>query len=233
MKVLIVEDEPVIARRLQRLVQTHFADRLQLLLHSDDLDEAFLYLQQQPVDLVTLDLNLYGEDGFELLRRTSAESCHCIIVSAYADQAIQAFEFGVLDFVAKPFTEERFFKALQRYEQQHAMPGMAQTLVVKKLGQWQLLKVSELDYIAADGHYSMLHMTDGSVHLHDKPFERLLTLLPSHFRRIHRSFAINTQHILRINVGSGGRYSIDSRYSLNIPLSRRYYSQINRLWHDR
>ncbi|MDO8344924.1 MAG: LytTR family DNA-binding domain-containing protein [Cellvibrio sp.] len=226
MKVLIVEDEPLIAKRLVRLIQDYFSTRLSLLEQLDEVDEALQYLQNTPVDLLLLDLNLYGQDGFEILRRTCAEPCHCIIVSAYADKAIQAFEYGVLDFVAKPFTEERLHKALQRFDQQELIVREMQQLAIKKVGRIQLLAVSEIDYIQADGHYSQVHMKDGSVHLHEKPFERLLSLLPENFQRIHRSFAINTLNILKINIASGGKYSVDTRFSGEIPLARRYYVQL-------
>lgn len=223
MKILIVEDEPLIAKRLVRLIQDYFSTRLSLLKQVDEVDEALECLQNTPVDLLLLDLNLYGQDGFEILRQTCAEACHCIIVSAYADKAIQAFEYGVLDFVAKPFTEERLNKALQRFDQQEQVFRETQQLVIKKIGRIQLLSVSEIDYIQADGHYTQVHMIDGSVHLHEKSFERLLSLLPDNFQRIHRSFAVNTLNLLRINISSGGKYSVDTCCSEEIPLSRRYY----------
>lgn len=223
MKIVIVEDEPLIAKRLARLVQDYFSTRLMLLKQLDEVNEALEYLQQAPVDLLLLDLNLYGQDGFELLRSACAEACHCIIVSAYADKAIHAFEYGVLDFVAKPFTEERLHKALQRFDQQEQLAQRIQRLAVKKIGRVELLLVSDIDYIQADGHYTQVHMIDGSVHLHEKSFERLLSLLPNNFQRTHRSFAINTLNILRINIGSGGKYSVDTRFSEGLSLSRRYY----------
>lgn len=228
MKVLILEDEPLISRRISRLVQDYFSTRLTLLKCLDEVDEALAYLQQTPVDLLLLDLNLYGRDGFEILRRAVAESCHCIIVSAYADKAIQAFEFGVLDFVAKPFIEARLIKALQRFDQQ-GQTTQTQVLAVKKIGGIQLLNVAGVDFISADGHYSQIHMLDGSTHLHEKPFERLLGILPDNFQRIHRSYAVNILHIQRINISSGGRYSLDCRMSKEIPLSRSYYPKITKI----
>ena len=223
MKILIVEDEPLITKRLIRVVQDYFSTRLILLEQVDEVDEALQYLQKTPFDLLLLDLNLYGQDGFEILRRTCAEACHCIIVSAYADKAIQAFEYGVLDFVAKPFTEERLHKALQRFDQQEHLVRATQQLAIKKIGRIQLLAVADIDYIQADGHYTQIHMSDGSVHLHEKSFERLLSLLPNNFQRTHRSFAINILNLVRINIGSGGKYSIDSLFSEGLPLSRNYY----------
>lgn len=231
MKVLILEDEPLIAKRLSRLVQEYFSTRLDLLTHIDEIDEALHYLQQTPVDLVLLDLNLYGQDGFDVLRHAAAESCHCIIVSAYADKAIQAFEFGVLDFVAKPFTEARLIKALQRFDQQESAP-QTQQLAVKKIGGIQVLSTADIDYIAADGHYSQIHMLDGSTHLHEKSFERLLEILPDTIQRVHRSYAVNVTQLTRINIGNGGKYSVDTHVTNEIPLSRSYYPRIKQLYSE-
>ena len=228
MKILIVEDEPLIAKRLIRLVQDYFSTRLILLEQVDEVDDALQYLQKTPFDLLLLDLNLYGQDGFEILRWTCAEACHCIIVSAYADKAIQAFEYGVLDFVAKPFTEERLHKSLQRFDQQGDVVHAIQQLAIKKIGRIQLLAVADIDYIQADGHYTQIHMSDGSVHLHEKSFERLLSLLPNNFQRTHRSFAINILNLVRINIASGGRYSVDSRFSEGLPLSRSFYLKLKK-----
>ncbi|WWW34360.1 response regulator [Stenotrophomonas rhizophila] len=64
-------------------------------------------LQRAVYDGLLLDLNLGGEDGFELLRRAVAGRYHCVVVSAHRERALQAFEHGVLDFVPKPFSRER------------------------------------------------------------------------------------------------------------------------------
>jgi two-component system, LytTR family, response regulator LytT len=223
MKILIVEDEPLIAKRLIRLVQNYFSTRLSLLEQLDEVDEALQYVQDTPVDLLLLDLNLYGQDGFEILRRACAEACHCIIVSAYADKAIQAFEYGVLDFVAKPFTEERLHKALLRFDQQQHNVRETQQLAIKKIGRIQLLAIADIDYLKADGHYTQIYMSDGSVHLHEKSFERLLMLLPDFFMRIHRSYAVNLGNVKAIHIGSGGKYSVDTGAHKNVSLSRTYY----------
>ena len=78
------------------------------------LQQGLGFIKEQSIDLLFLDLNLNREDGYELLEEVAAESFHTIIVSAYKDRAIRAFEYGVLDFVAKPYTEERLSLAIQR-----------------------------------------------------------------------------------------------------------------------
>lgn len=223
MNILLIEDEPLIAQGLMRSLKDYFGSRIKRIEHCDTLEPAIEKIQTTDIDLVLLDLNLFGKDGFEVLQLTNASSFHTIVVSAYADLAIRAFEFGVLDFVAKPFTQDRLIKALQRFDNQSSHHALTQSLAVKKLGQLQLLAIQDINYIQADGHYSQVWMTDGSSHLHDKSIERLLNILPNYFLRTHRSFAVNLHHVTQINIETGGKYYIDTQYSKSIPLSRSYY----------
>ncbi|MCJ8270572.1 MAG: response regulator [Psychrosphaera sp.] len=114
MQVVIVEDEPVIAERLERQISQILGEKLGKIIWFDDLDDAQEHLAEHSIDLLFLDLNLHGDDGFDLLKTVTADSFHTIIVSAHADQAIKAFEIGVLDFVAKPFTQQRLEQAINR-----------------------------------------------------------------------------------------------------------------------
>jgi len=223
MNILIIEDEYLIAQGLMRNLKDYFGVRIKRMEHCDTLEAAIEKIQTKDIDLVLLDLNLFGKNGFDILQLANASSFHTIVVSAYADQAIQAFEFGVLDFVAKPFTQARLIKALQRFDNQSSQHSYTQSLAVKKLGQLQLLVIQDINYIQADGHYTQVWMIDGSSHLHDKSIERLLHILPPYFLRTHRSFVVNLHHVKHINIETGGKYSINTQFSTSIPLSRSYY----------
>lgn len=112
---LIVEDEPIVAQRVERLCREILSDQLAQCLVAGSTAEAFNLLDANTIDLTLLDLNLAGQDGFDLLRRFAARPAHTIVVSAETTRAIEAFDLGVLDFVAKPFTKERLEKAIDRF----------------------------------------------------------------------------------------------------------------------
>src|SRR4030042_1994514 len=114
MIVVIVEDEPFIAERTERLVKEILKNKLTRVVIKESLPGAMHYLNEHQIDLLLLDLNLSGKDGFELLKKAVAGSFHTIVISAYTDRAIEAFEYGVLDFIGKPFTVERLKKAFDR-----------------------------------------------------------------------------------------------------------------------
>ena len=114
LRIALVEDEEIVARRLQRLLGRVLGDRRTSITRLTNLHDALDYLADHPIDLLFLDLDLGGEDGFRLLGEAVAASFHTIIVSARHDQALRAFEYGVVDFVAKPYTEDRLRQAIER-----------------------------------------------------------------------------------------------------------------------
>lgn len=227
MKILIVEDEPVIAQRLQRFCQQFFAAEPVHLHCLDDLHEAQDWLSEQPVDLVLLDLNLNGRDGFELLQRCNAGAFYTIIVSAHTDQALQAFDYGVLDFVAKPFSQARLEKALTRVQDvQWRSDTPMNYLAVKSAGALQLIALAEVSYIRASGHYSELVLRDGQIKLHDKSIDKLNRLLPANFERIHRSYVVPLQLIERLLVDAGGKYGALLTNGVELPVGRSRYAAL-------
>ena len=105
-----------------------------------------------------------------------------------ACQLAMAFEFGVPDFVAKPFPRERLEQALNRLLDVNLRQDYGVRYIsVKQAGIIKLLEVSRIDYIKAAGHYSELVMGK-EMRLHDKSVNKLLAILPPNFERIHRSY---------------------------------------------
>ncbi|MEO0724850.1 MAG: response regulator [Bacteroidota bacterium] len=145
------------------------------------------HVKTYPIDLLLLDLNLNGEDGFGMLQTLVSYAFHTIIISANTHQAIEAFEYGVLDFIPKPFTVERLQKAMDRYELATQAENPAQYLTIHRKGVVEIVQINQLDCIKGAGNYSELYLSGGDKYPHDKPLQRLETLLPSNFRRLHRS----------------------------------------------
>ena len=220
MNVLILEDEPLIAQGLEREVRAHFGTRLTALALHDNVEQALAALRQHDYDLLLLDLNLHGADGYDLLRLAQKAPFQTIIVSAHAERSITAFEFGVLDFVAKPFSHERLHKALQRYTGRHTQ---AASLAVKKRGALEWIAMADIDHVQADGHYSNIVLRSGEHCFHDLPIDKLMALLPPHFLRVHRSYIVNSLGFKRLQIAAGGKYTLDTQTSTGIPVSRSSY----------
>lgn len=226
MHVIIVEDEPAILQRLERQVTELLGKRLDKLHTFNTLDDAQDYISHQSIDVLFLDLNLRGKDGFSMLSTLTASSFHTIIISAYADKAIEAFEYGVLDFIAKPFTKARLQQAISRLSDTHQRQDYGvRYLSVKQASVTQLIEISQIDYIAATGHYSEVFFNN-STRLHDKPIQKLLMLLPPNFEHIHRSYIVNMNKVVSLKSEPGSKYTLKLINGQELPISRTRYLKI-------
>jgi len=223
-RILIVEDEPLIARRLEQFCRAILQDRLELVRSAQTFDGAGAELAAHAFDVVLLDLKLQERDGMELLASAVAGSFHTIVVSANLDQALRAFEFGVIDFVPKPFSRERLEQALRRAAGENGRaPRPAQRLAVRKLGRIELLDVDEILYVEGSDKYSELVLASGRRELHDKSLLRLEALLPPVFERTHKSYLVRMSAVARIFALEGSRYELELKNGVRLPVGRTRY----------
>ncbi len=230
MKILMVEDEARIARRIERMTRDFFGNKLEQLWRVDALDTAQEILTHQAVDLLLLDLNLNGSDGFGVLQSANAAAFHTIIISAYKEQAITAFEYGVLDFVAKPFDRRRLEKAFLRLTQQQTVAEGIRFLAVKKRQQIRLIDLADIRYIQGADIYAQLHLQDGTTVLHNKSLDRLSQLLPLDFLRIHKSFLVPRREARELLIQGGGKYQLRLQNDELLPVGRTRYKVLKSQW---
>jgi DNA-binding LytR/AlgR family response regulator len=222
MRILVVEDEQVIAKRLIRMITSLLGDRAESIRSMEDLYQAQDYIQKHPIDLLFLDLNLNGADGFQLLMEAVAGSFQTIIVSAHSDQAIRAFEYGVTDFVPKPFHEERLRKALERVSAPDpANQGRTRYLAVRTGSELRSIPVAGVLYIKGADDYSEIHCEDKSVYLHDRTLYELEYRLPAYFQRLHKSYLVNMNCVTGMGRQTGSRYSAILKNGNHLPVSRK------------
>jgi two-component system response regulator LytT len=227
MKILIVEDEPLVARRISQFTRRLLEPRLTWLDVVADFESAEHVLATTSVDVLVLDLNLGGRDGMRLLDAPVAGAFHTIIVSANTEHALAAFERGVIDFVAKPFTEERLGEALRRVtDPAGRSPHAAKYLAVRKHGRIEIVRMDDVRYIRGADDFSELVLTDGRRELHDKSLEDLHRLLPADFERIHKSFLVRMTAAKTLHVREGGRYELELRSGEFLPVGRTRYRAV-------
>lgn len=223
MRILIIEDEPLVAQRLERIARELLGSELQGLYTATTLDAAAALLDKTDEMTVLLDLNLGHEDGFNLLRRAVAEPWSTIVVSGSTERALEAFELGVVDFVAKPFTSERLRVAFQRARER---PGSGRTryLAVAYAGHIELVPLAEVVAIHGDDDYSSVELVNGQRRLHKRTLAELERLLPAEFLRVHRSHIANLRQarslegkVLKLSNGT------------EVPVGRAYAKQLSDL----
>ena len=215
MNVLIVEDEALAARRLERLLVAALGSRLGRIVRAETVDAARQSLREGRIDLVLLDLDLDGADGFAVLGATGPR---VIVVSARTDRAIDAFDRAVADFVSKPVSAERLARALARAE---AAGGQEMSLVVRSAGRIDLAPASAIVSLSGADDYVEVAMLDGRLLLHDATLDELEKRLPQAFIRIHRSHIANTAHAASLKSRAGGRRALLMTDGSELPVSRR------------
>ena len=168
MRILIVEDEPPIADYIENYTRSILGNKVTKIFMVHTLDDAFTTLSNEVIDLCLLDLNLKGKSGFSIFKQTVSLSFHTIIISAYTDQAILAFEYGVIDFVPKPFNKDRLRLAFDRYFGRITGPKQTKYLVYRMRNKNLLLPVEDVSYFQADDYVVNAKLKDGSVKVLEK-----------------------------------------------------------------
>ena len=233
MKILIVEDEYPTAEYTMQLCRDILQNELGSIAMVHDLGEALEYVEKHAVDLCLLDLNLHGENGYELLQTAAAQSFHTVIISAHADQALEAFQYGVLDFIVKPFGKTRLLEVLERVKERTRQQGVEiKYLSVRVNEKYKLVEIENIMYMKSVGPYVELHLKNGEMELLLKTMNRLEQILPAHFFRTHRSYFVNLNEIESFCHTSGGKYELSLKEGTVLPLSRSKYKSLYDLFHD-
>lgn len=221
MRLVIAEDEAVVARRLARMTRESLGSaEIEL---AATFDAALALVRRRRFDVLLLDLNLGGRDGFRLLEEAAAGPFQTIVVSAHHDQALRAFEYGVVDFVAKPWTAERLGRALARAAgREPASGGGARRLTVRAGRELRGVPVAEIVRVRGADDYSELHLADGSVHLHEKSLAALAAILPPSFARVHRSWIVDLARARALRRAPGGRLLLVLTEGPETPVGRTY-----------
>jgi two-component system LytT family response regulator len=212
LRTLIVDDEPVARHRLKRLLGKE-AD-VSIVAECGDGASAASAIQKHDLDLVFLDVQMPKMSGFEVVSAVGADRMPAVIfVTAFDRFAMQAFEAQALDYLLKPFGEERVKKALTRarafltgstkrsFQSQltHLLNAAgnrhAQCLLVKERDRMIVLKPGEIDWVEAEGDYVRLHV-GGDAYLNRITMAQMeARLAPEGFVRIHRSRLVNFERI--------------------------------------
>ena len=231
MRILVVEDEASIQDRIVRLSKKVLDTQLKSIATCDSLDEGVSTIKSQMIDLLLLDLNLNGKDGFNILREMVSQSFHTVVISAYPERAIEAYELGVIDFITKPFDEERLKKAFNRVmgKTRNGREHFAKFLAVRKFGLIELIPIDQINYIEADGGYSQLCLANNRKEMHDKMLKDLCALLPAWFERIHKSYAVNMNLVRGITSKGSHKHYVVLQDGSEIPLSRSKYKELKTL----
>lgn len=243
---MIVDDEELARDRVASLLAEQ-AD-VEIVGTCADGPSAVEAIERQRPDLVFLDVQMPGMDGFEVLASLDREHVPAVVfVTAHDAHAIRAFEIHALDFLLKPFDQARFEKALERARAQIARAAapaidsrLAQLLeelreerkyperlIVKSSGRVFFVRTEDIDWVEASGNYVKIH-TKGEGHLIRESMKNMEAKLdPKTFVRIHRSAIVNIDRIKELEPWFHGEYVVILRDGTRLTASRVFSDRLS------
>ncbi|MCB1306408.1 MAG: response regulator transcription factor [Leptospiraceae bacterium] len=225
MHVLIVDDEPPAARRVERLLREIESDSIQSLKIFHSIEPAVYYLQEHPVDLLFLDLQLAGDSGFDLLRQSRSDGFHTIIVSGYPEGALEAFEHEVVDFVPKPIRPERFAQALNRLRTARNRGAGRKSLTMPGDESIEIIPLKDIEAVTSDGNYCVVETAENSQRVR-KTLTSLEAELGPDFFRCHKTCLVRKSEMLRILKAPNNTFQLEMKSGKKMPLGRSAREQL-------
>ncbi len=242
MKVLVVDDEPHARRYIRSLLEEDGS--FEVLGECADGDEALDVLRETRPDVVFLDIQMPGLDGFGVVEALGAEGLPRIVfVTAHDHYALKAFEVGAVDYVLKPVEPDRFQATLRRVKGMANPPGYGERIlqllselrgvrtpaarfVVKDGSRAVFVKAEDLEWVESCRNHVCLH-TRTECHLLRQTMGSMEQSLDSRrFTRIHRCHIVKLDAIRELQTDAHGEWEVTLRDGTRLPVGRSYRSRI-------
>ncbi|MBV4358018.1 LytR/AlgR family response regulator transcription factor [Pinibacter aurantiacus] len=243
MKAVIIDDEPLAIMIVKEYLQTY--PDIEIAQECNDGFEGVKAIMQHKPDLIFLDIQMPKINGFEMLELIE-EPPAVIFTTAFDEYAIKAFESHAIDYLLKPYSKERFDKAVQKFlsannngakkssaantqallESAAESPSQNNRVVVKNSGKIKIIPVDTINYLEAADDYVKIVTKEGAF-LKNKTmsfFEK--TLNPQVFVRVHRSFIVNINEISKLDVYEKDSYIATLRDGSKVSVSKTGYPKL-------
>jgi two-component system LytT family response regulator len=241
---LIIDDEPLARMVVLEYLQSF--PQIEVLQECSDGFEGLKAIQQHQPDLIFLDVQMPKINGFEMLELVDNQPA-VIFATAFDEYAIKAFETHAVDYLLKPFSKERFNKAIEKLlaqkpagptpvtrtnpllEEAAQSPAQNERIVVKTGTKVKIISVQDVEYLQADDDYVSVITAEGAF-LKNKTmafFEK--TLDPRHFVRVHRSYIIAIQQITRLDPYEKDSHLAILKSGAKIPVSKTGYVKLKQV----
>jgi two-component system, LytTR family, response regulator len=245
LRVLVVDDEPLGRVRVEDLIRRE--PGVELVGSAADGTAAVDAIRTLRPDLVFLDVQMPGKTGLEVVREIGPDAMPAtIFVTAYDQYAIQAFDVAAVDYLVKPFDDERFEQALQRARRLLALEGMdrlrgqlltllgggpapaesapgtryLERIAVDSRGRMESVPVSDIDYIVASGPYARLQVGQRRHVIRETMQALEENLDPRRFLRVHRSVIVRLDLVEALLRGPGGDSEVRLKDGIRLRVSR-------------
>jgi len=237
-KALLIDDEPLARMIVKEYLQKY--PSIEVMQECNDGFEGVKAIQQYQPELIFLDIQMPKINGFEMLELIDSPPA-VIFTTAFDEYAIKAFESHAIDYLLKPFSQERFDKAIQKWMEQgnatkknteplleavSQAPPQNQRVVVKTGSKIKIIPVGDIHYLEAADDYVKIHTKEGHF-LKNKTmghFEQSLDA--NQFVRTHRSYIINIHQVTRIDPYEKDNHVAILKSGAQVPVSRSGYGKL-------
>ncbi|HYF33333.1 MAG TPA: LytTR family transcriptional regulator DNA-binding domain-containing protein [Chitinophagaceae bacterium] len=242
-KTILIDDEPLARSILKEYLQ-HYP-QIQVVQECNDGFEGVKAVMQHQPDLIFLDIQMPKISGFEMLELIEQPPA-VIFTTAFDEYAIKAFENNAVDYLLKPFSLERFDKAIRKWTEQKntvaekdntpallqtaaQLPQQSRRIVVKIAGRIRIIPVDEVQYLEASDDYVKIHTRDGAFIKNRTMgnFEQVLDA--QQFVRCHRSYIVNVQFITRIDPYEKENFLAILKTGDKVPVSKTGYAKLKKV----
>jgi two-component system, LytTR family, response regulator len=237
-RAIIIDDEPLARSIVMEYLQHQ--EQIEVIQECNDGFEGVKAIKQHKPHLIFLDIQMPKINGFEMLELLE-EKPSVIFTTAFDEYAIKAFETHAVDYLLKPFTKERFDKAIEKFFNQAPvqkknteellqsaaqLPSQSERIVVKTAGKIKIIPIPEILYLEAADDYVKVHTKEGAF-LKNKTMSFFENTLPQEqFVRTHRSYILNVQEITRIDPYEKENHLAILRSGARVPVSKSGYGKL-------
>jgi len=252
LRVLIADDERLARQRLEDLLR--YEDNVEIVGQTDNGLATIAAIRELEPDIVFLDIQMPGKTGLEVVREIGAVDMPPVIFTTAYDHAVAAFDLAAIDYLIKPFDDERFEKAFRRARKMielnqvsklsdelrallHAGAGQAgqaknqylERIAVEMRGQVRVVPVRQIDYMVASGPYAELFVGDKRYLIRERMQTLEERLDPAKFFRIHRSAIVRLDLIDTLIKNPGGDYGVQLKGGVKLKVSRSRFESLETL----
>ncbi|HNR55415.1 MAG TPA: LytTR family DNA-binding domain-containing protein [Flavobacteriales bacterium] len=245
-RTIVVDDEPAARARIARLLDQD--PEMELVAECRNGMEAIEAVNKHRPDLIFLDVQMPQLNGIETLDRIENDRKPFVIfVTAYDQYALKAFDRNAVDYLLKPYDDDRFFSSLEKAkkhiemklstkltgklmdlmrEHMHAHSEYTEQFTIRDKGREYKVNVDDIIYLRAEGNYLCLQLKERN-HLYRMTMNAVESELdPARFLRIHRSFIVNTAHIRNTRYSGNNEFIFSMANGERIVSGRSYKEQI-------
>lgn len=240
MKAVIIDDEPLARSIVKEYLSAH--PHIEVAAECNDGFEGVKAILQHKPDVVFLDIQMPKINGFEMLELVENPPA-IVFTTAFDEYALKAFETHAIDYLLKPFGQDRFDKAVEKLAAQSNLaqqkkateelmqsapqvPSQSERIVVKTGGKIKIIPVQQIHYLEAADDYVKIHTQDG-VFLKNKTMGSYEQSLPADsFARTHRSYMINVHEITRIDPYEKDSHLAILKSGAKVPVSKAGYAKL-------